>query len=74
MKEQLIAILLLYPVFFFYIRSFLSSEILYQLNNSAYKKRKKRTDFYRMVVLQQISTADLEEKYLRYCVCSIILY
>lgn len=44
-KDQLIAILLLYPVFFLYIRSFLSSEILYQLNNSAYKKRKKGQTF-----------------------------
>ena len=44
-KDQLIAILLLYPVFFFYTRGFLSSEILYQLNNSAYKKRKKGQTF-----------------------------
>lgn len=42
---MIISVLILFSISFFYIRSFLSGIKTYQLNNSAYKKRKKGETF-----------------------------
>ena len=44
-KNQVIVIILCYFLSVFFIRGFLYGIIRYQLNNSAYKKRKKGTTF-----------------------------
>ena len=52
-KNQLIAIFLCFTLSFFYIRSFLYGVKRYQLNNSAFKKRKKSESFFEWLLYKK---------------------
>ena len=59
---QMFVILGSYALALMFIRGFLYGVKRYQLNNSAYKKRKRQESF-----------KDIKKKFRRYCVYSILL-
>ena len=68
-KNQIIVILLCFLIAFLDVRGFLYGVKRYQLNNSAYKKRKKEKP-----LKNGYSTAGIRKKYRKYYVYFIIPY
>ena len=68
-KNQCVVIILCYFISLLFVRGFLYGIKRYQLNNSAYKKRKKEKP-----LKNGCSTADIRKKYQKCYVYSIMLY